>query len=258
MNGALFAAFRVISNLWNMVNCSRTKHGCIRQLGMSIYMVYFVVMQILSFFMVGSYYVGVKLFYVDYFRQLTDKSTFAVNNPDLWQFFNGTGAFSFATIFSWAYLGILVITVLISLGTPIDRAMEYIRIITVIFAVLTVLSLLGVIVFLSEAGFHPPTKVYDKDTHEWITIEERGPFSVLTLSGCIMLGIYAVPMLFRPLDFVYNIRHYVLGFVSYILMLPVFINIMQVYSMSNLHDVSWGNRPAANAGVEQLSINAKK
>lgn len=29
----------------------------------------------------------------------------------------------------------------------------------------------------------------------------------------------------------------------YILMLPTFINIMQIYSMSNLHDISWGNRP---------------
>jgi cellulose synthase/poly-beta-1,6-N-acetylglucosamine synthase-like glycosyltransferase len=31
----------------------------------------------------------------------------------------------------------------------------------------------------------------------------------------------------------------------YILMLPTFVNIMQIYSMSNLHDISWGNRPSA-------------
>jgi len=44
MNGALFAAFRVIRNFYSMTNCSRTTHGPVRQIGMLIYMVYFITM----------------------------------------------------------------------------------------------------------------------------------------------------------------------------------------------------------------------
>lgn len=49
--------------------------------------------------------------------------------------------------------------------------------------------------------------------------------------------------------------------ISYILLLPTFINIMQIYAMCNLHDISWGNRPsaaAANTGTNAFSDDAKK
>ena len=58
-----------------------------------------------------------------------------------------------------------------------------------------------------------------------------------------MLSVYLVPVLLRPLDFIYNLFSYVSGFLSYFFMMPIFLNVMQVYSMSNLHDISWGNRP---------------
>jgi chitin synthase len=63
MNGALFAAFRVLGNFYAMVSCSRGTHGCLRQLGMCVYLCYFATMQLLSFFMVGSFYVSIKLFF---------------------------------------------------------------------------------------------------------------------------------------------------------------------------------------------------
>ena len=73
-----------------------------------------------------------------------------------------------------------------------------------------------------------------------------------------MLSIYLIPMILRPLDFIFNFRQYVLGLLAYIVMLPVFINIMQVYSMSNLHDVSWGNRPTVSGGADMHTIHEKK
>ena len=44
-------------------------------------------------------------------------------------------------------------------------------------------------------------------------------------------------------------------------MLPTFINVMQIYGMCNLHDISWGNRPtvaAGQSGTNAFSENAKK
>lgn len=74
-----------------------------------------------------------------------------------------------------------------------------------------------------------------------------------------MLSVYLAPIILRPLDCLFNFRGYVIGMFTYILMLPTFITIMQIYSMSNLHDISWGNRPTAGTtGTNMLSNNAAK
>ena len=73
-----------------------------------------------------------------------------------------------------------------------------------------------------------------------------------------MLSVFLVPIVLRPLDFIFNFTQYAIGFFSYMFLLPVFINIMQVYSIANLHDISWGNRPSASGGTNMLSNDAKK
>jgi hypothetical protein len=70
-----------------------------------------------------------------------------------------------------------------------------------------------------------------------------------------MTGVFLIPMILRPLDFLSNFKNYVLGLFSYLFMMPTFINIMQIYAMCNLHDISWGNRPTQ--GVEAMSSNHK-
>ena len=60
-----------------------------------------------------------------------------------------------------------------------------------------------------------------------------------------MVLVYLLPFVMRPLDFLANFKHYFFGFLAYMLMLPVFTNLFQVYAMCNLHDVSWGNRPTS-------------
>lgn len=77
-----------------------------------------------------------------------------------------------------------------------------------------------------------------------------------------MLFVYVLPMIMRPADFLNNFTAYVVGMVTYVLMLPTFINVMQIYSMSNLHDISWGNRPTSTpggtTGQNMLTEDAKK
>jgi hypothetical protein len=55
--------------------------------------------------------------------------------------------------------------------------------------------------------------------------EERH-FSWLVFSGVIMCGVFLIPMILRPLDFLSNLRLYVCGLLSYLFMMPTFINIM--------------------------------
>lgn len=74
-----------------------------------------------------------------------------------------------------------------------------------------------------------------------------------------MCGVFLIPIILRPLDFLMNVRAYVVGLFTYIFMMPTFINIMQIYAMCNLHDISWGNRPAQGSGqgVEALALNSQ-
>lgn len=89
----------------------------------------------------------------------------------------------------------------------------------------------------------------------WETLDETN-FSVLVLCGVIMLSIYTVPMLMRPVDFLSNMGGYLVGLVSYIVLIPMFVNVFSIYSFSNLHDVSWGNRPSTTGvGTEAFSAN---
>ena len=72
-----------------------------------------------------------------------------------------------------------------------------------------------------------------------------------------MLSIYVVPMIMRPVDFLGNMGGYLVGLLSYILLIPMFVNVFSIYSFSNLHDVSWGNRPTTSGtGQEAFSADA--
>lgn len=260
MNGALFAAYRVVANFYNMTRCERTSHGVVSQFFMLIYMTYFFTLQILSFFLIGSFYVSIKLFFVDYFKQLTDSPSFAYNNVAIYTFFNGANGttIGFSTLFSFTYAALLMFTIFISTAAPIDRAIVYFRVIASVFSVLTILSIIGIATFLTQTGFYPPVKQYIVDEQKWVDLDEPAHFSLLTLSGVVMLSIYIVPVFLRPKDFFFNMSQYFFGLFSYFMLLPVFINVMQVYAMSNLHDISWGNRPSVNAGTNALSADDKK
>lgn len=60
-----------------------------------------------------------------------------------------------------------------------------------------------------------------------------------------MFTTFILPFIMRPMDALFHLKGYLIGMFTYIFMLPTFINIMSIYSMCNLHDVSWGNRPSA-------------
>ena len=262
-NGSLFAAYRVIANSYNMIAGPKSTHPWYAKIGMLIFMIYFGTMQIFSFFLVGSFYVTTKLFFANYFKQVTDKSAFYNAYPQIWTFFNGNGEFTFGTLFSYGYAVLVIYALLVSIASPIEGTIQKFKVIGAILSVFTIISIFGIAVFLGETGFYPPEMMYDHtaDNPHWEPTSDPPTtyFSILTLAGTVMLSIYLVPMLLRPADFFFNMKEYLCGFLAYMLLLPMYTNLMQIYSMCNLHDLSWGNRPSGPAdGAEALAENAKK
>jgi hypothetical protein len=127
-----------------------------------------------------------------------------------------------------------------------------------IFGLLLLGSMGGIIYYLIQTGFYPEILhfVRDPDPYTPGKWEHTGlhNFSFLVLAGVIMFSVFLAPIILRPIDFIANMKNYILGLISYLFMMPTFINIMQIYSMSNLHDISWGNRPATQ-GVEAITAN---
>ena len=71
-----------------------------------------------------------------------------------------------------------------------------------------------------------------------------------------MLCIYLIPMILRPIDFLSNLGGYICGLFTYILLIPMYINVFSIYAFCNLHDVSWGNRPTTQGtGTEAFSAD---
>ena len=161
----------------------------------------------------------------------------------------------FTLLFAYVYIFLIVMTLILSLALPIDRSATWFNIILGAFGFLTTISIIGMILYLNATGFMAPEKKYNPNSEEW---EPTGNynFSYLVLAGVIMLSIYAVPFIMRPVDFLKNIKGYIVGLISYILMIPMFVNVFSIYSFCNLHDVSWGNRPTTSGtGSEAFSAS---
>lgn len=109
---------------------------------------------------------------------------------------------------------------LISIAVPIDRAINYFRFLTAFLSVLTITSILGISIFLINTGFNPHVfaifpedpsihddkicerpKIYIAKT--WIDCG-YSKFSVLTLCGVIMMSVFLLPIILRPIDFIKN------------------------------------------------------
>ena len=144
---------------------------------------------------------------------------------------------------------------ILSLALPLDRAKPCFIISTTLFGLITIMSIVGMIFYLTAAGFYPQHMIRNEETYLW---EPQGDyhFSYLVLAGVIMLLIYLVPMILRPIDFLENFKGYLVGLIAYLLLIPMFTNIFTIYSMCNLHDISWGNRPTTGStGTEAFSSN---
>ena len=62
MNGALFGTSNVIENFIHVVSCRRTTHKVHYKIGMVIFMFYYVITFVLSFFTVGAMYAAITVF----------------------------------------------------------------------------------------------------------------------------------------------------------------------------------------------------
>ena len=149
------------------------------------------------------------------------------------------------------YLLLLAMCLILSLALPLDRAKPCFVIAVTLFGAISITAIVGMVAYLAASGFYPEHMI----RIDWVwTGQGDHHFSWLVLAGVIMLAVYVVPFLLRPIDALDNFKGYSCGLVCYLILIPMFTNVFSIYSMSNLHDISWGNRPTTQTtGTEAFS-----
>ena len=229
MNGALFGTTKVLANFWSLLGWG-TKHPCYKNLLIFVFLPYLLAIYLLNYFLVSSLFVTISVFFGESLIILTNSTETEIR--------------PYYLAFVWSYAMMLVLTIFVCLSLPIDRAMTYLKVISFIICALFLSSLSGICYYMSVEGFYTEEYIWNKKKNAWVPTGNEY-LNWLVVAGTIVLLVYFVPFIYRPLDFAKNFLKYIVGFICYMMMLPVFSNIFQIYAMSNLHDISWGNRPAS-------------
>jgi chitin synthase len=242
MNGALFGTMKVIGNITHMLSCRRTKHPVHKQFMLFFYFIYYIANFLLGFFTIGSMYAAITVFLDQEFSSLMEITNYYDETGFLSTLFSDN---LIGKIFSGLYIALIFMAIVFSLTTPVDKGIAYFKLLMGFFGMLLLLSMVGIMYYLSDTGFYPHVKARNETTPNDPKLYETEDtyFSWLVFAGVVMCSVFLIPMLLRPLDFVANFKNYTFGLLSYLFMMPTFTNIMQIYAMCNLHDISWGNRP---------------
>ena len=141
----------------------------------------------------GAMFASILIFFDQFFEQI-----FVETGSQFWTTFYESGVPK--EVFFATYMFGLFLSIFVAISLPIDRAMPYYRVIAVVFAVIVLSSIAGIIYYLIKSGFFPPEMEYDKNNDSW---HKTGNyyFSFLELAGVIMLGVYLLPFILRPVDF---------------------------------------------------------
>ena len=239
MNGSLFGTYHVIKNTVHVLSCNRTRHGRCFKCGFSFFMIYYILSFTLSFFILGAMYTVITVFFQDYLSKLIEAILGEDNEELIVEITGYVNAF-----LNYFYIALAFCSVVVSLTRPVERGIWMFKVVMIIFGICMYVTLGGILYFLISTGFYPEILYYQRYS-KWSHTGLHN-FSYLVLAGTIMMVVFIAPFLLRPMDAMQNLWRYVVGLFSYLFLMPTFINIMQIYAFCNLHDISWGNRPATS------------
>ncbi|KAI8822864.1 chitin synthetase [Fimicolochytrium jonesii] len=207
LNGSFFAQVYALSNVGRMM---KTRHSPMRKLVFIIQAVYSLVSLLFSWF-------GPAQFAIIFYFLFTSEALKGIGIPQ------GVGTGLFLT-----YPSLCTLLFIASLGNRPQASKTLYKASMVFFAFigLAMLGLLGA--KIASLG---------KDNKGWGRIDEIGsPTSYVVGIGATW-GTYLIGSLMHG-----DALHLLTCSVQYIMMLPSFINVLQIYAFCNLHDVSWGTK----------------
>lgn len=221
LNGSLFAAMYSVFH-WTQI--WRSNHSLFRKLWLQLEFYYHLVTVLVSWFSLASFFLV--------FRILTKN----LGSPDV-GFRLGK---YISEAFLWVYVFCVVCTFVLAFGnTPRGTKRLYVTI-TVVFAVLMAYLLFGA-VYLAVSTVKLVMRETDHNFNVGMlfTNQKLRDLVVSVVSTYILYAIGAI--IHGEPSFM------VTSFIQYLLLSPSYVNVLNIYSFCNIHDVSWGNRDTPQA-----------
>ncbi|KAL7415762.1 glycosyltransferase family 2 protein [Mrakia frigida] len=222
LNGSLFAAIHATIFFFKIWTSGQGFFRCITLQFEFIYMFINLVRRIADLFSLSVF-----------FLLQSATQTTGAQDP-----FFGAGDIIFQ-VFSKLYIVVIFVILICSLGNRPQGSNVFFTGSMVLFAILQLM-------LLYCAGW----TVYNAVPHTaagWANIldliADNSTFRDIVISLGATYGLYLVSSLMYLEPF-----HMFTSFIQYLLLLPSFVNILMIYSMCNLHDVSWGTKGSTTTG----------
>jgi chitin synthase len=216
LNGSLFAAAYAVFH-WTKI--WKSNHSLLRKLWLQLEFYYQLVTILVSWFSLASFFLV--------FRILTANLGARDMNFVIGKYL--------AVIFLWCYVGCVVCTFVLAFGNTPRGTKKFYTVITVFFAVLMAYMMFAA-VFLAVHTVNSILKDH-KDDFSISMVFTNTKFRDLVVSVVSTYTLYFVgAFLYGEPSFM------VTSFAQYVLLSPSYINILNIYSFCNIHDVSWGTK----------------
>ncbi|TFY80015.1 hypothetical protein EWM64_g4002 [Hericium alpestre] len=238
LNGSFFAA---IHSTVHFHYIYRSSHSFMRKFWIHIELVYQTFNLIFSWFAIGNFFIS---FFV---------VTNALEDPNI---IGGRAIKVVNTILEYAYVGLLLMSFMLSLGNRPQGSKHGYTLAFVGFALFTVYMTFSAI-FLAVKGIQQVANDEDRGI-KFGDLFSNSIFRDIVISLAATYGLYVVASIITYLD----PWHMVTSFFQYLLLAPSYINVLNVYAFANVHDVSWGtkgdNKVSTDLGEVKLGKNANE
>jgi len=243
-NGFLFGELTTIMNVHNILGFGGQTHSIAQRLKSLIYVPMLITNKLMGWVNPAILLTQMKYMFVFAAYANFDTKEFKSNHPDAWRFFtNDPSSMGFQSAMNLTIIFLVLLAVIASIGAQIQHTMPYFRVVLGFFQVYTVCCLYGTWCMIRSFGL-------------W---DASGSLNVYVAQFLIGWVVLLCPFFLKPVDAVQNIGSYAAGLPAYYLSYFWWYVIITIYSMCNLDDVSWGNRPAnASGGLNVVVDDAKR
>lgn len=221
LNGSLFAALHATVYMFRIWTSGQ---NFFRKIILQLEFIYNAIQLLFTWTALANFYLA--------FFFLVQSATSSQDGAFSWMGVDGVGTIIFEIILK-LYIGILFVVVVCSLGNRPQGSKYTYGTSMVLFGICNVIGLYcaGYTVYMAAP----------KTAAEWSRfgnlVETNSAFRDIVISLAATYGLYFISSFlhFEP-------WHMFTSFIQYMFLLPSYVNILMMYAMCNLHDVSWGTK----------------
>ncbi|KXS14698.1 glycosyltransferase family 2 protein [Gonapodya prolifera JEL478] len=233
LNGSTFAALYAI---WNWANIFRSSHSPFRKTLFMLETGYNILVQLFAWFSLANFYL--TFFFVIEQNKCGTGTDAEMKLCDT-QGALGRGGYYVAEPLKAIYLMLICVQFILSMGNRPDGAKTIGRVCTVLWSLIMVLLIYMIFFGVAQSIITVKTEIASGATNIGLALLTNSQFRNIVISMGSTFGLwFLMSVLFLDPWHMFN------SFFQYMLLMPFYVNMMQIYAYCNTHDISWGTKGA--------------